>query len=227
MPRVPSPTAMARPTRRPAPVTNAVRGVGPSFSAEGADDVIGERRAAGGKGNCAIRANAVDSALDTASVGLQGVIGGGERAVGITEEREREAELPRVARMAVGAGRIHAERLHVIPAKRLDLIAHGGELTVSARGVVPRIEERGDVTVREQIAQAIGCAVARRRLEVGRRRPDFQRYLAHATRSDVVRALTTASCRSSHANGTRILPIVRGPLTEPCQSEPPLGTMPR
>src|SRR5438552_12423096 len=45
----------------------------------------------------------------------------------------------------------------------------------------------------------------------------------HATAIESTRALC-ASCRSSHSAGTFIIPSLRGPSSDPCQSEPPLGS---
>jgi hypothetical protein len=51
----------------------------------------------------------------------------------------------------IGPRRIHAQRLHSIPRERFDLIAHGGELAVSARGVVAGVEEERHVAPGQQV----------------------------------------------------------------------------
>src|SRR5206468_4523442 len=100
------------------------------------------------------------------------------------------------------------------------LIAHGGELTVSAGGVVARIKDQGDVPRLQDVAQAIRLAVVGRQGEVRRLAADGEHF-TH---------VRLASSRSSHSSGTSIPPNgawVLPSSVSPCQSEPPLIPSPR
>src|SRR5919108_5007716 len=108
MPRWPNATAIARPKRRPAPVTNAVLRDGVPLLPERGDDVIGERRSAGGERDGPVGANGVHGALNAASVRLKRVIRARELAVRVAEQRERQAQVARIALVALDARRIHA-----------------------------------------------------------------------------------------------------------------------
>ena len=62
--------------------------------------------------------------------------------VGIGQQRERQAQFGSVGRMALGRRRIDAERPNAVIGVGLDLIAHGGELAVSAGCVIAGIEDQ-------------------------------------------------------------------------------------
>src|SRR5207249_10125821 len=67
-------------------------------------------------------------ALDALPVVFQGVVGPGDAAVGVREQREIETELLHVARVGFHPGRVDAERLDARCLELGHLVAHGGEL---------------------------------------------------------------------------------------------------
>jgi hypothetical protein len=69
--------------------------------------------------------------------------------------------------VALDGRRVHAEGPDIVVSVGLDLIAHGGELAVSAGSVVPRIEHEEDPGFAEQPAELIGLPVRSGRREIG------------------------------------------------------------
>ena len=61
--------------------------------------------------------------------------------------------------MPLGRGWIDAEGANIVIGVGLNLIAHGGELAVSARGVVTGIKHKQDPGLLEQLPKLIGLAV--------------------------------------------------------------------
>src|SRR5207249_1480332 len=94
------------------------------------------------------------------------------------EQREIETELLHVARVGFHPGRVDAERLDARCLELGHLVAHGGELAVSAGGVVSRVEDQRDLFGLQHVGQAVGLAIRRRGGEQGCLAPDHQK-LAH------------------------------------------------
>src|SRR6266487_1172953 len=175
-PARPRPRATAWPIcpTRPTPVT---RTTFPRRSA-GTDDVVHRRGAALRKPDRAIAADHVHRALNALPIVLQRVVRPGDRALRIGQQREIEAKLLDVALVTVHPRGVHSERLHLRCFELGDLIAHGGELAVSAGRVVARIEHQRDRTMLQEIAQRVRLPVRRRRRERRGFTADRQR-LAH------------------------------------------------
>src|SRR6266496_15130 len=112
-----------------------------------------------------VPADDVDGPLNSFAIVLQRVVCAGDRPLGIGEERKVEPHLLDIAAMAVDAGGVHAQRLHLGGSEFGDLIAHGGELAVSAGGIVARIEDQRHRPVLQQVAERVGLAVGRGRVE--------------------------------------------------------------
>src|SRR5690242_5124841 len=163
---------MARPTRRPAPVTSATLPRSSTLLGERRRDLGRWRSATRRKRDRAVARDAVDGALDAAPVFLERMIRTGDHAIRITDEREAEAELVRILPVSVHTRRIHTEGLRPGLPEQLDLIAHGGELVVSARGVVAGIEKECDWPATQELVERVRCAVARLRGELRRRRAE-------------------------------------------------------
>src|SRR6266576_359085 len=224
-PARPSPRATACPIcpTRPTPVTRATF---PQRSA-GTDDVIHRGSTALREVHRAVAPDDVHGPLDTLAVVLQGVVRRRNRAVGIGEQRKIELEFLDVALVTVHACRVHAQRLHLGCVEFVDLIAHGGELAVSAGGVVARIEDERYRPALEQILQCVGAAVRRRGGELRRLAADRQRF-AHG----LFLALSPSRCSSccSHTSGTFMPPsgACDSPYSlSPCQSDPPVMPSPK
>src|SRR6266576_1048411 len=164
-PARPKPRATAWPIcpTRPTPVTRTTL----PWKSGGTDDVIHGRSATLGKADGAVAPNHVDRALDALAVVLQRVIRARDRALGVREQRKVETELLDVALVALDARGIHTERLHLGALKLGDLIAHGGELAVSAGGVVAGIEHQRDRPVLQEIGERVAAAVGRLGVERG------------------------------------------------------------
>src|SRR5689334_8040586 len=179
-PARPRPRATAWPIcpTRPTPVTSATL---PRRSA-GTDDVVDRRGAALRKPDCAVAADHVHRALNAFAVILQRFVRTGDRALRIGQQREIETKLLDIALVAVDARGVHPERLHLCCFELGDLIAHGGELAVSAGRVVARIEHQCHRSKLQQIGQRVGLPIRRRRLERGGFTADRQR-LAHSVSS--------------------------------------------
>src|SRR3989442_8977869 len=136
----PNPRATAWPIwpTRPTPVMSATL---PRRSGGTPDDLIYGRSTALREGDRAVPLHDVHRALDALPVVFQGVVGPGDHAVGVGEQGKIEVELLDVARVALHAGGVDAERLDARASEPGHLVAHGGELAVSARGVVSGIEQ--------------------------------------------------------------------------------------
>src|SRR6267378_3424242 len=179
-PARPMPRATAWPIcpTRPTPVTSTTL---PRRSA-GTDDVVHRRCAALREAHGAVAADHVDGALNPLAILFERVVRSGDRALRIGEQRKVELHLLDVPAMAVDARGVYAERLHVHGLEPVDLIAHGGELAVSAGGIVARIEHQRDRPVLQEIAECVGAAVRRLGLERGGFTADRKR-LAHPVAS--------------------------------------------
>src|SRR6266566_4593506 len=179
-PARPRPRATAWPIcpTRPTPVT---RTTFPRRSA-GTDDVVHRRGAALRKPDRAIAADHIHRALNALPIVLERIVRPGDRALRIGEQGKVELHLLDVAAMALDTRGVYAERLHPCGLELLDLIAHGGELTVSAGGIVARIEHQRDRAVLQEIAECVGAAVRRLGLERGGLTADRKR-LAHPVSS--------------------------------------------
>jgi hypothetical protein len=88
----------------------------------------------------AVLVNEDDTALDLSPVIFESTICIRSFALRIAQQGERESELGDIALVTLDARRVHSIRPHIFLLVLLDLIVYGGELLVSARGVVPRVE---------------------------------------------------------------------------------------
>src|SRR5437879_2065367 len=132
-----NPVATARPIwpTRPTPVTSATL---PRKSGGTGDDLVDRRRAALRERDLPVPAHDVHGALDPFVIVLERVVGARDRTVRIGEQRKVEFQLPDVAGVALHAGGVHPERLDPGGLELGHLVAHGGELAVSAGRVVSR-----------------------------------------------------------------------------------------
>src|SRR5216117_1460232 len=139
-PARPRPRATAWPIwpTRPTPVTSTTL---PCRSA-GTNDVVHGRGAALREAHGPVAADHVHRPLNPLAVVLEGMVRPRDRALGIREQREVEVKLLDVAAMTLQARGVHAQRLHVGRFEPGDLIAHGGELAVSAGRVVAGIKDQ-------------------------------------------------------------------------------------
>src|SRR2546430_4810746 len=160
---------------RPTPVTSATL---PRKSGGTGDDLVDRRCAALREGDRPVLAHDVHGALDPLSIVLEGVVRARDRAVRIGQQRKVESQLPNVTGVALHAGGIHAEGLDPGRLELRHLVAHGGELAVSAGRVVPRIEDERDVFRLQHVGQGVGLAVGAGRGECGCVAADCQQ-LAH------------------------------------------------
>src|SRR5256886_3120492 len=149
---------------RPTPVTSATL---PRKSGGTGDDLVNRRRASLREGDAPVPAHDVHAALDPLAVVLERVIGARDRSVRIGQQRKIESQLPDVASVGLHARGVHAERLHPRALELGHLIAHGGELAVSAGCVVARIENERDVLRLQDVGQRVGLAVGGRCAERG------------------------------------------------------------
>src|SRR6266550_1762405 len=179
-PARPRPRATAWPIcpTRPTPVTSATF---PRRSG-GTDDVVDRRCAALREAHRAVAADHIDGTLNARAVLFERIVRAGDRALRIGEQGKGELHLLDVAAMALDARGVYAERLHLCRLELLDLIAHGGELAVSAGRIVARIEHQRDRPVLQEIAECVGAAVRRLGLERGGFTADRKR-LAHPVAS--------------------------------------------
>src|SRR5437867_5435006 len=216
---------------RATPVTSATlprKSGGTARPVHGGDDVGDRRRAPLGEPHRAIARDHVYRALDPRAVVFQGVIGTRDRALRIGQQRKVELHLFDVARVALDPRRIDAEGLNASGGECCQLVAHGGELAVSAGSVVARIKDERDVSRLEDICQTVGLAVGRRRRERRRLAADLEE-LAHRV-ALLAASSRRASSRSSHSSGISSPPsgAWESPKrVSPCQSEPPLSASPR
>src|SRR5512140_2073427 len=130
--RAASASAIARPTRRPAPVTSATRPPSSTLLLERGDDLARGRCAARGETDRAVASDADHGALNLSSILLHRAIRRRDRAVAVDEERKVELELRRILCVAGDAGRVHAERLNPCLLKFGQIVAHGGQLPIAA-----------------------------------------------------------------------------------------------
>src|SRR6266446_2607767 len=148
------------------------------------DDLVHGRGAAPREGDRAVPLHDVHRALDALVVVLQRVVGPGDHA-----------------------GGVHTERLYASLLERRYLIAHGGELAVSARGVVSGIEDQRDLFGLEEGGQAVGPTIRPGGGEQGGLAADGQE-LAHeiplrfCTTFSLDGVARCASSFSSHSKGT-------------------------
>src|SRR5256885_5401895 len=218
---------------RPTPVTSATL---PRKSGGTGDDLVDRRRASLREGDLPVPAHDVHAALDPLAVVLERVIGARDRALRIGQQRKIESQLPDVVGVSLQARGVHAERLHPRSVELRHLVAHGGELAVSAGCVIARIEDERDVFRLQDVGQGVGLAVGRGRRKRGCLAADAQRF-AHGGDSLGVSATISrdvfprrSSSFSSHSSGTSISPnpACESPSSmSPCQSEPPLIASPR
>src|SRR5438477_128819 len=96
---------------------------------------------------------------------LERVIRPGDRPVGIGQQGKIEAQLGGVAEVSVHPGGVHAEGLDAGSLELGHLVAHGGELAVSPRSVVARVEHERDVLRLEDCGEGVRLAVGRLGLE--------------------------------------------------------------
>src|SRR5882762_8324044 len=179
------------------------------------DDLLHARGAALREGDRAVPLHDVHRALDAPVVVLQRVVGPSDRAVGVREQGEVEPQLRHVARMGFHTGRVHTERLYAGLLERRYLIAHGGELAVSARGVVSGIEDQRDLFGLEEVGQPVGLTIRPGGGEQGGLAADGQevaheiplRFYATFSLDVVTRC---ASSFSSHSKGTSSPPSGAG-----------------
>src|ERR1051325_172970 len=142
-----TPVATAYPIwpTRPTPVTRATL---PRRSGGTGDDLVDRRCAAPRECDPPVPAHDVHGALNPLVIVFERVVGARDRALRIGEQREIEAQLPHVTRVTLHAGGGHPERLDRGCLELGTLVAHSGELAVSAGRVVPRIEDERDVEMR-------------------------------------------------------------------------------
>src|ERR1051326_5109122 len=203
-PARPRPRATAWPIwpTRPTPVTSATF---PRRST-GTDDVVDGRRPSLCEADGAVFADHVDGPLNALAVFLERVVRPGDRAVRIGQQREVEFEFVHVALMALDARRVDAERLHLSCGELFDLVAHGGELAVSAGRVDPGIEHQRDRTLLQQIGQRVRLAVRCRRLEARGLAADRERITHVVELRFRMGSASRRSSGSSQVSGTRIPP---------------------
>ena len=94
--------------------------------------------------------NRIYGPLYAASIFLQSAVGSRNRTISVAQEWEAEMHFCGVRSVGFDTRRIDADCLYSRVFKLCHLIAHGGELAVSARSVVPRIKEECDVATLEQ-----------------------------------------------------------------------------
>src|SRR6266853_6947289 len=140
---------------RPTPVTSATL---PRKSGGTGDDLVDRRRASLREGDLPVPAHDVHAALDALAVVLERVIGARDHAVRIGQQRKIESQFPDIAGVGLHACGVHAERLHPRSLELRHLVAHGGELAVSAGCVVARIEDERDVFRLQHVRQRVGLA---------------------------------------------------------------------
>src|SRR5512135_355067 len=182
-PAAPRPAATAWPIwpTRPTPVTRATRPASSPATAarlHRGDHLFRRRRATLGEPHRAVPPHDVDGTGDPRAVQLDRVIRAGDGPVGIGQQREVEFHLLHILPVTVEIGGIHAEGLDPGSLELGHLIAHGGELAVSPRGVVSRIEHQHHVRAAEQISQTVFLPVGCLRFEVRSLAADRQ-YVAH------------------------------------------------
>src|SRR5438445_10060077 len=166
-PARPSPWATAWPIwpTRPTPVTSATlprksgtNAVSPSPRHRG-DDLGRRRRAPLCELDRPVRADDIHRSLNALPVFLQGVIRLRDRTVGVGEQREVEVHLRHVAGVAPHRRGADAEALNARLPEPLDLIAHGGELAVSAGGIVAGLENQRDVRSLGHVAARLALPI--------------------------------------------------------------------
>src|SRR5260370_21834231 len=136
----PNPRATAWPIwpTRPTPVTRTTL---PRNSGGMRHDLVDRRSAALREADRAVPLYDVHRALDALPVVFQGVVGPGDRAVGVREQREIETELLHVARMSFHPRRVDAARLDARCLELGHLVAHGGGVAVSAERGGCRVQD--------------------------------------------------------------------------------------
>ncbi len=122
------------------------------------ETLVGAGRSACGKPYDRVVVDEHNAALDDPSY-YQGAERPGDFPLVIAQQREREPEFFRIPAMGLHARRIHAKRLNPRFPILLDLIAHGGELLVSARGSVSGIEQEQHPRLPQDLAQPVTSTV--------------------------------------------------------------------
>src|SRR5256885_14113945 len=163
---------------RPTPVTSATL----PLRLGGTDDVIHRWRAALREPHRPVPADHVHRPLDALAVVFERMVGARDRALRIGEQRKIELHLVHVTLMALDGGRIYPERLDLSGVELGNLIAHGGELAVSAGSVIARIEDQRDGSLFQKIRQRVGPAVRSGSRERRGLTPDWE-WFAHPVSS--------------------------------------------
>jgi hypothetical protein len=149
--------------------------------------------------------NETDRPGNPRSVRLEGTVRAADPEIRIGEQRERKPQPGRVRSMALNRGWIHAKRTNVLLGVRLDLIAHGGELAVSAGCVVARVKNQKNPGLPEQLVKLVRLAV---RCLGGEIRRGSVRWEECHEAADVREPVCRSSSRSSHSLGTCCEPMV-------------------
>lgn len=131
------------------------------------EDNVGTRSACLAVDDSTVAVDQADRTRDACTFRLERVILAADFQARVREQREGKLQLCRVLRMALNRRRVNAERLNVLLSVALNLIAHGGELAVSARCVVAGIKNQKDARSLQQITQPVALAVRCARGEVG------------------------------------------------------------
>jgi len=108
-----------------------------------------------------------DRTRDAGAFRLERAILAADFQARVREQRERKLQLCRVLRMALNRRRVDAEGPHILLSVALNLIAHGGELAVSAGGVVARIKNEENTRSLQQVTQSVALPVGCASGEVG------------------------------------------------------------
>src|SRR2546429_2494131 len=173
--------------------------------------------------------------LDDRTVVIERVIRPSCCPGGIGKQGKIEPQLGGVVEVSVHPGGVHAEGLDPGSLELGHLVAHGGELAISPRSVVARVEHERDVLRLQDVGKRVGLAVGRFGLEYRRLAADGQEFghemslrFSETTSRDAL-ARRCSSC-SNHSSGTSRPPSVvcASPSSvSPCQSDPPLMASPR
>lgn len=100
-----------------------------------------------GEEDRAILADDHDSAVDAVTLWLECAVGAGNMETLVDKEIERKVLFLDEFQVTGGVGLIDAVWLGFQGSKRVDRIAHGGELIRSARGAIARVEEEGNTAL--------------------------------------------------------------------------------
>ena len=146
---------------------------------------------------------------------------------GIRQERKRQPEPRGVARVTLRGRGVHAEGPTPLALVKGQVVAHGGQLPISAGRVVARIErQQHPVTRRAGRAARMSARPTPARRMPARWRPARQQRSRGRGRGGPARS---SSSRSSHSSGTSCdpsAPWVSPGSGSPCQSLPPVRSRP-